>query len=297
VVIGRAAHEATGFDKDALNRSMKMSVLTMGPTADFKQWKRNFMNFLSPKAAYLIPHPAIRESGVWPDELKQHYAYTLLLHTANANQRADQAMKCVSTVRPDCATSAWDILCERLDCRSFARSLSLLDNPMLRQRPRLSLSDYIHFMRRTFDDYNETFQVVDGSAAIHPHNLGLLMLRGFSSTGPFDQDKQRVINAFDTDYMLSDGEVMANILHLAHNMDDESCASGAPAPDTSPPPISAFVAAGRGSHSGRGHPSRGPRGGRGLPNKCSACGSLDHILSSRGGPDDALRRRTLPNGR
>ena len=46
VVIGRAAHEATGFDKDALNRSMKMSVPTMGPTTDFKQWKRNFLNFL-----------------------------------------------------------------------------------------------------------------------------------------------------------------------------------------------------------------------------------------------------------
>jgi hypothetical protein len=37
VVIGRAAHEATGFDKDALNRSMKMSVPTMGPTTDFKK--------------------------------------------------------------------------------------------------------------------------------------------------------------------------------------------------------------------------------------------------------------------
>jgi hypothetical protein len=64
VVIGRAAHEATGFDKDALNRSMTMSVLTMGPTTDFKQWTRNFLNFLSIKATYLIPQLAIRDSGV-----------------------------------------------------------------------------------------------------------------------------------------------------------------------------------------------------------------------------------------
>jgi hypothetical protein len=68
VVIGRVAHEAAGFDKDALNRSMKMSVPTMGPTTDFNQWKRNFLNFLSLKAAYLIPHLAVRESGVWHDE-------------------------------------------------------------------------------------------------------------------------------------------------------------------------------------------------------------------------------------
>jgi hypothetical protein len=47
----------------------------------------------------------------------------MLLHATNANQRADHAMKCVSSAPPDCATASWDILCERLDCRSFARSL------------------------------------------------------------------------------------------------------------------------------------------------------------------------------
>jgi hypothetical protein len=55
VVIGRVAHEVTSFDKDALNRSMKMSVPTMGPNTDFKQWKMNFLNFLSLKTTYLIP--------------------------------------------------------------------------------------------------------------------------------------------------------------------------------------------------------------------------------------------------
>jgi hypothetical protein len=155
VVIGRTAHEATGFDKDALNRSMKMSVPTMGPTTDLKQWKRNFLNFLSLKAAYLIPQLAIRESGVWVDEQARHYAYRMLLHAANASQRADQAMKCVSQARPDCAIAAWGIMCERLDCRSFACSLSLMDNLMLTQRPSQSRTDYVHFMRLKFDDYNE----------------------------------------------------------------------------------------------------------------------------------------------
>jgi hypothetical protein len=61
VVVGRVAHEATGFDGDALNRSMKMLVPTTGPNSDF-------LNFLSLKAAYLIPQLAIRESGAWLDE-------------------------------------------------------------------------------------------------------------------------------------------------------------------------------------------------------------------------------------
>jgi hypothetical protein len=155
------------------------------------------------------------------------------------------------------------------------------------------MTHYVHVMRQTFDDYNETCQLIDVSAAIHPHNLGLLMLRGICHTGPFGQAKQCVINAFDTDYMLSADKVMANILHRAQNMDEEVRAPGTPAPDTSPPPISAFVAASRGSHSGRGHIPRGTRGGRGLPNKCNACGSLNHIMSSCTAPDDALSKWTL----
>jgi hypothetical protein len=118
------------------------------------------------------------------------------------------------------------------------------------------------------------------------------MRRGISSNGPHGRAKQCVINAFDTEYMLSADEVIASILHLAHDMDEDD------APDTtahniSPPPISAFVADGRGSHSGRGHPPRDLRGGRGLPNKCSACGNLDHIMSSCTAPDDALMRWTI----
>jgi hypothetical protein len=93
-------------------------------------------------------------------------------------------------------------MCERLDSRSFARSLSLLDNLMVNHRHGHSLSDYVHYMRQTFYDYNQTCQMVDGSASIHPHNLGLLMLHGISSNGPHGHAKQCVINAFDTDYLL-----------------------------------------------------------------------------------------------
>jgi hypothetical protein len=163
---------------------------------------------------------------------------------------------------------------------------------MVIERHGQSLSDYVMYMRQTFDDYNETCKMVDGSADIHPHNLGLLMLRGMSNNGPHGQAKQCVINAFDIYYLLSDDDVMASILHLAYNMDEDD-APDTPAPHNSPPPISAFVAAGRGSHNGRGHPPRGPRGSRVLPKKCSVCGGLDHILSSCTAPDDALLRWTL----
>jgi hypothetical protein len=221
VVIGRALNEATGFDKESLNRSMKMTVLTMRPNTNFKQWKRSFLTFMSFKAAYLIPQLAIRESGVSLDEAAQTYAYALLVHNAIENKRVCQAVQCIIAAPHGCATLAWDILCERLDGRSFVRSMLLLENLMLRQRPGPSLTEYVNFMRQTFDDYIETCEMIDGLAAIHPHHLGLLMPGGISRTGPLGQAEECVINAFDTNYLLSAHEVMAIIRHMAHNMDEE----------------------------------------------------------------------------
>jgi hypothetical protein len=57
--------------------------------------------------------------------------------------------------------------------------------------------------------------MIDGSAAIHPRHLGLLMLRGISSIGQFGHAKQCSINAFDTNFLMSSDAAMANILHHA----------------------------------------------------------------------------------
>jgi hypothetical protein len=212
------------------------------------------------------------------DEAARTYAYALLLHVAGENKHVDQEVKYISAARSNCA--AWDILCERMDGRSFARSFSMLNNLLLRERPCHSVTEYVHFMRHTFDGYTETCEMIDGSALIHPDNLGLMMLRDISNTEHIGHAKQCVINAFDTNYLMSADEVMDSILHLAHNMDEELLDSALTAHDGPTPSIAAFVAGGRGSHSGRGHGNRGGRGGRGLPNKCSACDSMNHILSS-----------------
>jgi hypothetical protein len=119
------------------------------------------------------------------------------------------------------------------------------------------------------------------------------MLRGISSTCPFELAKQCVISAFDTNYLMSTDEVMANILHLAQNMEEELPCSDLPSSLDSVTPISALVAVGHGSHGVRGHVNRGGRSGRGLPNKCSACGSLDHMLSSCTSSDDPVVKWTM----
>jgi hypothetical protein len=113
---------------------MKMTMLTMGLHTDFKQWnKRNFLTVLYLNATHVIPHRAIRESGVWMAEAAQNHAFVLLLQAAT-EKRIDHEVKCASASRHDCDVAAWDIMCERLDGRSFSRSMSLLDNYMVRLR-------------------------------------------------------------------------------------------------------------------------------------------------------------------
>jgi hypothetical protein len=65
----------------------------------------------------------------------------------------------------------------------------MLGNLVLRQRQWRSHKEYVHFVRQSFDDNNETCEMVYGSAAIHPHYLGLLMMRGMSSSGKIGQAK------------------------------------------------------------------------------------------------------------
>jgi hypothetical protein len=86
---------------------------------------------------------------------------------------------------------------------------------------------------------------------------------------------------------------MVSILHLAQNMDEELPAPALPATNGPALPISILVVVCRGSNSGRDNNPRGTRGGRGLPIKCSACDSLNHILSSCKVSDDALLKWTL----
>jgi hypothetical protein len=117
---------------------------------------------------------------------------------------------------------------------------------MLRHRLSRALTEYVHFMWQIFDDYNETCEMIDGSAAIHPHFMGLLMLRGISNNGSFGRAKQCAINAFEINYLLYADEVMANILHLAQNMEEELPEADATVPSMPASPISSFVVAGRG---------------------------------------------------
>jgi hypothetical protein len=64
--------------------------------------------------------------------------------------------------------------------------MTMLDNLMFMQRMGQSITEYVHFIGQSFDDYSETWETIDGSAATHPHhNLGLLMLRGISSNGQY----------------------------------------------------------------------------------------------------------------
>jgi hypothetical protein len=141
---------------------MKANVPVMSPNTEFSQWNNRFPSFMMLKVADPIPQLAMRDFGVYLDESAHNsYAFALLLHVAGGNKRADQEVRCFTATRPDCCVVAWQIVYESPDAWSFARTLALLDSLMLRQRPGQSVTEYVHFMRPTFDDCNKTCQMVD----------------------------------------------------------------------------------------------------------------------------------------
>jgi hypothetical protein len=158
-----------------------------------------------------------------------------------------------------------------------------------------SVSAYLHVVKEHFDELNECMQLKDGSATIHPHVLALVMIRGLSNVGQYGQAKQCVINAFDTDFIMSADKVMRSIIHHAQNLDaydtfiSHTAAYGHL--------INAFLA------------DRKRQGGRGLGGrtadkkksrfvmKCGACGDPNHVWSTCKAPDADVLHWTLAKGK
>jgi hypothetical protein len=84
-----------------------------------------------------------------------------------------------------------------------------------------SVSSCVHAVKHHFDDLNECLHLKDGSAAILPHVLALVMIRGLSNVGQYGRAKQCNINAFESDFIQSADRVMGRITHQAQNLDAE----------------------------------------------------------------------------
>jgi hypothetical protein len=162
---------------------------------------------------------------------------------------------------------------------------------MVRQASGQSVSSYVHAVKHHFDELNECLQLKDGSTAINPHVLALVLIRGLSNVGHYGQAKQCVINAFDTDFIMSADKVMSSIIHQAQNLD--AYVSVQPDSPDAGHPVNAFLA------------DRKRQGGRGIGGwtsdkkkskfamKCGACGDPNHVWSTCKAPDADVLRWTL----
>jgi hypothetical protein len=273
--IAMTADWGNNFDGDSFSRSIRLEAPLMPKTGEFKTWKRDFLSFLSIKGAALISQLALSSSGVPLNPIAQRFTHAMLVQCCRHNKAAAQAIASVPAGRPECGTSAWELLGERLDAQSISRTMSLLDRIMVRQAFGQSVSAYVHAVKHHFDELNECLQLKDGYAAIHPHVLALVLFRGLSNVGQYGHAKQCVTNAFDTDFILSADKVMSGIIHQAQNLDADVSVKLDIA--DAGHPVNAFVA------------DRKRQGGRGIGGwtsdkkkskfamKCGACGDPNHV--------------------
>jgi hypothetical protein len=70
-------------------------------------------------------------------------------------------------------------------------------------------------MRQTFDDWNDIYEMIDGSVAIHLHHLGLLMSRSISNTDPLLDKAERPWRSIrDNAYAMMDSIAVPNSMWL-----------------------------------------------------------------------------------
>jgi hypothetical protein len=70
---------AINFDGDSFSRSFRMDAPLMPKTGEFKVWKRDFLSFLSIKAAAFIPQLAMSSSDVPLNPVAHRYAHAMLV--------------------------------------------------------------------------------------------------------------------------------------------------------------------------------------------------------------------------
>jgi hypothetical protein len=107
--VAMTADWATNFDGDSFSRSLRMDAPLMPKTGEFKAWKRDFLSFLSIKAAALIPQLALSSSGVPLNPVAQRYAHAMLVQCCRHNKPYAQTIARVPARRPDCGTTAWEM--------------------------------------------------------------------------------------------------------------------------------------------------------------------------------------------
>jgi hypothetical protein len=104
--VAMTADWATDFDGDSFSRSFRMDAPLMPKTGDFKLMKRDFLSFISIKAAALIPQLAMSSSGVPLNPVAQRDAHAMLVQCCRHNKTAAHAIAGVSAGQPDCGTAA-----------------------------------------------------------------------------------------------------------------------------------------------------------------------------------------------
>jgi hypothetical protein len=278
-IVFNATRSTAGFDRELCVRHYKMDQPRLLADLPFKRWKTDFIAYLRLKYPALIPQLVLHQSGARIDLDAQEFVHAMLAHAVNPHTLARQAMDSIQHSQPDKGSASWHALCHRLDQQSVPLTMRLAQQLVRQQRPGETLTQFVHNMRQTYDDLNESCRLADGPVVLHEHLFSIFMLAGMSQDGNLGQAKQCIINAFDPNLAISPSQLTEHILRHAAHMDGSAVDPMTPLPGTA-----AFLA---GAPSGRRHPP--PSAGRPVTRtpltkrvhyefaeKCGCCGEPDH---------------------
>jgi hypothetical protein len=161
----------------------------------------------------------------------QDFLHAMLAHAVNTHNLARHAVTIVQQSQPDKGSASWHAIGHRLDQHSIPLTMQMAQHLARQQRPGESLSQYVHNIRHTYDELNESSMLADGPVVLPDNLFSISMLARLPRKGNLGQAKQCIINAFDPNLAISSSELTEHLLRHAAYMD------GSVADPLSLPPI------------------------------------------------------------
>jgi hypothetical protein len=144
------------------------------PESPFKRWKHDFISYMRLKYPALIPQLVLHQSAARIDLDAQDFLHAMLTQATNLHPVGRQAIDHVPSSQPDSGSASWHKLCSRLDAQSISLTMRLASQFIRQQRPGQTLTQFVHNMRQSYNELNESCMLADGPVTLPEHLFSIL---------------------------------------------------------------------------------------------------------------------------
>jgi hypothetical protein len=162
----------------------------------------------------------LHQSGARIDLDAQDFLEAMLAQATNQHPVGRQANDTVPSSQPDRGSASWHNMCITMDAHTISLTMRLTSQLIRQQRPKETPTLFVHNMRQTYNELNESCMLADGPVTLPEHLFNIFILVGMSHAGHLGQAKQCIKYAFDPNVNVHVSALTEHLLRHADHLDD-----------------------------------------------------------------------------